>query len=72
MTFEDDDSDDPHSMLKQFYFIHISIVAEVNCGVDNLWKRSKSKGRSFYPMFRKCECNNYFKSLIYASPRFFT
>ena len=58
MTFEDEESDDPHQMLKQFYFIHVAIVAEFYCGVDNLWKRSKFKGRKFRPIFRKFESKN--------------
>ena len=52
-------------MVNQCYLILITSVSEVNCGVDNLCKTNKSKGRRFYPNFGKHIPKNYFKVLLY-------
>ena len=37
IKFDDGDPDDPDWMVKQCYLTMIAAVAEVDCGVDNLW-----------------------------------
>ena len=50
ITFEDEDINNHNSMVKQFYFIRIPIVAEVDCWVDNLEKGVNIK-EEFTPYF---------------------
>ena len=68
IKFDDGDPDDPDWMVKQCYLIMIAAVAEVDCGVDNLWRRGKSNGRRCYPNFGKHVGKNYFKAFLCAAP----
>ena len=68
IKFDDGDPDDPDWMVKQCYLIMIAAVAEVDCGIDNLWRRGKSNGRRYYPNFGKYIGKNYFKAFICAAP----
>ena len=41
---------------------------KVESGIENLWKKGKSKGRRDYPNFGKYMPVNYFKAFVCAAP----
>ena len=44
--------------------ILIAAISEVDCGVENLWKRGRSNGRRDLPNFGKYMSKNYFKAFV--------
>ena len=49
----------------------IAAISEVECEVDNLWLRGKTKGRRQYSSFGKYMSINYFKIFVCAAPYYF-
>ena len=49
----------------------IASVSKVECGIENLWMRGKSNGRSDYPKFGKHMSRIYFKAFSSAEPCYF-
>jgi hypothetical protein len=50
-TFHDQNATDPDWLVKQCYTLMIASVSEVECGIENLWKKGSSGGRQDYPDF---------------------
>jgi hypothetical protein len=65
------DSDNPEGVdwiVRAGYTIIIAASTEIHHGVDNLWKRGKSSGRSRYPDFGQYLPKNVFKAFLSAAP----
>ena len=45
------DADDPDWYVKCCYALLIAATSEIECGIDNLWKRRQYNGRRSYPYF---------------------
>ena len=62
-------SEDPDWIVHKFYLFLIAVVTEANCEVENLWKRDKSKGRTFTLTLRSMCVGTILKhscALLYA------
>ena len=49
-------------MVKQCYTLLIAAKPEVECGVDNLWRKGYSSGRHSYPNFGQYVPINKFRA----------
>jgi hypothetical protein len=52
---------DPDWKIKQCYLLMLAAVMESDVGVENLWKKGKSKGRHNFANFGKYMPQNMFK-----------
>ena len=49
----------------------IAVASGAQCGVENLWQRSRPSGRRDHANFGRCVRQNYFKALTSADLHYF-
>ena len=67
IKFLDTSNKDPDWIVKQCYTLLIAAKTEVECGVDNLWRKGYSSGRHSYPNFGKYMSINKFRAFCSAA-----
>lgn len=68
IKFSDPDAPDPQWKVKACYTLIIAAANEPHNGVNNLWKKGRSIGRSSYPDFGKYVSKDMFKAFCKAAP----
>ena len=67
IQFHDSDAEDKDWRVKRCYTILIAASSEVECGVDNLWKRGNGNGRKELPDFGRYVPRDAFKAFCSAA-----
>ena len=67
IKFHDSDAEDKDWRVKRCYTILIAASSEVECGVDNLWKRGNGNGRKELPDFGRYVPRDAFKAFCSAA-----
>ena len=68
---QQEDEEDYDWIVKQCYLLLIAAITEPETGIDNLWKKGKTRGRHSHADFGKYVPINVFKCFIAAAPFMF-
>ena len=72
IKFHQEGEDDYDWAVKQCYLLIIAAVTEPEIGIENLWKRGKTRGRHGHADFGKFIPINMFKAFCAAAPYMYT
>ena len=72
IVFHDPKDKDPDWLVNQCYLLLLAAVWEGDVGIDNLWKKGKSRGRHNFADFGQYIPVNYFCAWQSAAPYIFS
>eukprot|EP00957_Ditylum_brightwellii_P068234 5180140-Ditylum_brightwellii.AAC.1 len=68
IVFDDSNDEDRDWKVKHCYALTIAAAGDLECGVNNLWKKGINQGRREYPDFGQYVPKNTFKALCSTAP----